>query len=230
MSQQIAFRLPVAGWPRAVFESDYGLRGGRLVVEGRTIARVRDRASLERGVQAALPSGERVDLALVERDGAHVLSLHAAGRQAPREDQLGAPTSRSAWVHAFVALAGSVLGFVAGWLYLIKAEALASPWALKMAYHTAGWHLLLTLTLFPASVMGQRIGIRAVQLVSAIFFCIHVGIAIANAASPDSLHDGSIALLNAASGVMFLVATVYGQRAHRDMDPLAALLAHGGSA
>ncbi len=29
-SRTISFRLPLDGWPRAVFETDYGLRGGRL--------------------------------------------------------------------------------------------------------------------------------------------------------------------------------------------------------
>jgi hypothetical protein len=82
---------------------------------------------------------------------------------------------------------------------------------------------LLTLTLFPASVWGQQLGIRAVQLVSCVFFFIHVGIAVANGVAPDSLRDGSIAMLNALSGLLFLVSVIYGQRAHRDMDPVAAL-------
>ena len=33
-----------------------------------------------------------------------------------------------------------------------------------------------------------------------------------------------IALFNALSGIFFFAAVVYGQRAHRDMDPLRALL------
>ena len=118
---------------------------------------------------------------------------------------------------------GSFAGFASGLLYLTKAQSLADPWALKMAYHTAGWHLLLTLTLFPASVWGQQRGIRAVQVISVVFFAIHVGIAIANASQPDSLHDGPIALLNGISGLLFLASALYGQRAFADMDPIQAL-------
>ena len=100
-----------------------------------------------------------------------------------------------------------------------------SAWALKMAYHTAAWHLLLTFTLFPASVWGQRLGIRSVQIVSLVFFCIHLGIAIANAFWRDagSLVDVWIAFYNALSGVLFLASLIYGNRAHSDMDPVTAL-------
>ena len=58
---------------------------------------------------------------------------------------------------------------------------------------------------------------------SSVFFCIHVGIALANWSNPDSMHDGAIAILNAFSGVLFLASVVYGQVAYRDMDPVAAL-------
>jgi hypothetical protein len=89
-----------------------------------------------------------------------------------------------------------------------------------MGLHMAGWHLLLTLTLFPASVWGQRIGIRVVQAVSLVFFLIHAGIATANL----DMADPAIAVLNALSGLLFGAATLYGQRAHRDMDPIRALV------
>ena len=94
----------------------------------------------------------------------------------------------------------------------------------------AGWHLLLTLTLFPASVWGQRTGIRVVQGVSLMVFLIHAGIAIANLGPPEPGEptDAWIASLNAASGLLFLVTALYGRRAYRDMDPGSAL--RGGRA
>jgi hypothetical protein len=218
-----AFRLPVEGWPRALFSCDYRYRGAELRVGDRVVARSAERSDLERGVTSRLESGAAVTVALVERAGAARIAVSVDGRPALAEDDLRAPPSRSAFIHAFIALAGSIAGFVAGYLYHGKAVALASPWALKMAYHTAGWHLLLTLSLFPASVWGQRIGIRAVQLVSLVFFLVHLGIALANFFDQDSLHDGAIGGLNALSGLLFLASLLYGQIAHRDMDPVAAL-------
>ncbi len=224
---EISFRLPLDGWPRARFRSDYGYGHAELLLDGEThpILRAPNRAALEAGASAELATGETLELRLDALEGEPVLQLAVDGDPALREDQIYAPPSRSAWIHAIIALVGSAAGFIAGYLYLQKAQALESAWALKMAYHTAGWHLLLTFTLFPASVWGQRIGIRAVQLVSLMFFLIHVGIAIANWSSPDSLHDAAIALLNGVSGLLFLVSVLYGQRAHRDMDPIAALSA-----
>jgi hypothetical protein len=222
---EVAFRLPVAGWPRALFRSDYGYGHAELLMEGSRypVLRTPNRAALEAGASTELETGELVELKLASDAGAPVLLLVVDGDEAVREDQLHAPPSRSAWIHAVISLLGSAAGFVAGYLYLLKAHELESAWALKMAYHTAGWHLLLTFTLFPASVWGQRLGIRSVQLLSLIFFFIHVGIAIANWSSPDSLRDGAIALLNGVSGLLFLASVIYGQRAHRDMDPTAAL-------
>jgi hypothetical protein len=219
-----AFRLPIEGWPKAVVRSDYAYGQAQLWLGERLVARADDRRALESGIHARLEGGVDVTLALVERAGRPSLALSVDGKPALSEDDLRAPPSRSALMHALIALAGSAAGFAAGWLYHGKAVALASPWALKMAYHTAGWHLLLTLTLFPASLWGQRPGIRAVQFVSAVFFCIHLGIAIANLVDADSLHDGAIGWLNALSGVLFLASVLYGQVAHRDMDPVAALL------
>ena len=72
------------------------------------------------------------------------------------------PISGSAWLHAWIALTGSVLGFVASYLYVGRAQTFSDQWAMQMAIHMAGWHLLLALTLFPASVWGQRPGIRSV--------------------------------------------------------------------
>jgi len=128
-------------------------------------------------------------------------------------------------VHAWIALAASAAGFVAGFLYLLQSYARDSAWDLKMAQHMTAWHLLLTFTLFPASVWGQRIGIRSAQAVSLVFFCIHAGIAIANIGPGDPLNpdDPWIGVLNAVSGALFLAAVVYGQRAFSDMDPVAAL-------
>lgn len=126
--------------------------------------------------------------------------------------------ARSAWIHGGLALAGSFAGFAAGALYLARAHAADDAWALKMAVHMAAWHLLLTLTLFPASVWGGRTGIRTVQFASLVFFAIHAGIAIANVGSPPGVAYGPwIALLNAASGLLFAASVVYGQRAHGEI-------------
>ncbi len=221
---EIAFRLPIEGWPRALFRSDYGYGHAELVLPGqRVLLRAPNRAALEVGAEACLETGERVTLRLETASGDPEIRVLVDGDVALREDELHAPPSRSAWVHAVIAFSGSLAGFVAGYLYLGKAQALADPWALKMAYHTAGWHLLLTFTLFPASVWGQRPGIRGVQFISLVFFFIHVGIAIANWSTPDSMHDGAIAGLNALSGALFLASVLYGERAHRDMDPVKAL-------
>jgi hypothetical protein len=200
-------RLP----ERAEFVSDYGLRGGRLFVDGALALEARTRAELEEGVTGALPDARRLRV-VTEGDE---LCLFVDGVAAPREDRLSAPTARSAWIHAWLALSGSLFGFVASWLYVRRAA--HDPWAMKMAVHMAAWHLFLVLTLFPASVWGQRIGIRAVQLASLVFFCIHVGIALANTGETDW-----IGVLNGASGVMFGVTVVWGQRAWRDMDPIGS--------
>ncbi len=226
---EIAFRLPLPGWPRALFRSDYSYGHAELSLAGEgTVVRAPNRHALEAGAEGRLSTGQTVALRLETEHGDPKLRLLVDGACALREDSLSAPPSRSAYIHAVVAFMGSALGFIAGYLYLIKARELADPWSLKMAFHTAGWHLLLTFTLFPASVWGQRLGIRAVQGVSLIFVFIHVGIALANfssanAAAADALHDGGIAWLNGLSGLAFLASVIYGQRAYRDMDPVAAL-------
>jgi hypothetical protein len=224
----IVFLLPLPGWPRAVFESDFGYRGGRLSVDGVTVASAATRADLERGVQV-VPAGQTVALTMqLDASGTHPrLAVHAGARPARREDELRARPSRSAWIHACQALAGSSAGFAASYLYLQKAAELGSEWAFKMGTHMAGWHLLLTFTLFPASVWGRRTGIRVVQGVSLMFFLIHAGIAVANLgpADPSDPSDPWIAGLNAMSGLLFLATALYGQRAYRDMDPVAALRA-----
>ena len=225
--REIVFRLPLPGWPAATFTSTLTYDGGRLLVDGATILEASSRADLERGVHGSVHAGRAADVALqltsAER-GAN-LRLLVDGQPAPREDQLRAPPSRSAWLHACLALTGSAAGFAASYLYLLKGSAAESDWAMKMGQHMAGWHLLLTVTLFPASVWGQRLGIRVVQWVSLLFFFIHAGIALANLAPTVGAdpRDGAIAFWNALSGVLFLTAALYGNRAYRDMDPVAAL-------
>jgi hypothetical protein len=216
---RVAYRLPLTGYPRAVVVKNRGGGGARLVVETETVADARNRDELLAGVTGTLASGEEVALRAVDKGGSEQIQIEVAGKRAVREDKAWAKPSRSAWAHAFIALGGSAAGFASSAVYLVKAHALADEWALKMGNHTAGWHLLLTFTLFPASVWGQRFGIRAVQVVSFVFFGIHLGIALANA----DLADRWIAFFNALSGVLFLVSVVYGQRAYRDMDPAAAL-------
>jgi hypothetical protein len=218
--RQIAFLLPVDGLPRAVFVTDYGLRQGRLIVDGSTVLEASSRESLTGGVSVTLPGTSRqITVRAIEDD----LELSVDGIAAPREEDLHAPSSRSAWMHGWIALGGSAFGLIASYLYVLRAHALEDAWSMRMALHMAAWHLLLTLTLFPASVWGQRLGIRAVQATSLLFFLIHVGIAISNAhASGEIANGASIAFFNAASGIMFLVAVAYGQRAHADMDPICA--------
>jgi hypothetical protein len=216
---RFAYRLPVEGWPQALFQSDFGYGAATLAIDGAEILRAGSRAELEQGVAGALPGGAPIAMQLVDRGGALAVEVIVDGQPAPREDRIWAKPSRSAWIHAVLALLASAAGFAASFVYLRKAEALQSPWALKMGQHTAGWHLLLTFTLFPASVWGQRLGIRVVQLVSLVFFLIHAGIALANA----NLDDTWIGFFNALSGLFFLASILYGQRAHRDMDPIAAL-------
>ncbi len=218
---EIAFRLPLAGWPRALFRSDYGYQRGSLSLGGAPILQAGSREELERGVEASpsVADGAPIRMELLCRNGVPKLKVFAAGRAAVREDEVWARPTRSAWIHACIALAASAAGFAASYCYLLKAEALHSDWATKMGQHTGGWHLLLTFTLFPASVWGQRLGIRAVQLVSLLFFCIHAGIALAN----SDMGDPAIAFFNALSGVFFLASVIYGNRAYRDMDPVVAL-------
>lgn len=216
----IPFRLPVEGWPRAWFYSNFGFEHARLETGGTTVLQASTRAGLERGVTGTLPGGEPCAMRLATASGALRVEVDAAGLRAPREDRIWARPTRSAWIHACLALAGSAAGFASSWFYLVRAQATASAWAMKMGYHTAGWHLL-TVTLFPASVWGQRVGIRAVQLVSLVFFFIHAGIALANSGPGDP----AIALFNGLSGLAFLLSVAQGQRAYRDMDPVAALRA-----
>jgi hypothetical protein len=220
----IAFRLPGPAAATALFVSDYGLRGGRLLVDGEVVVRASSRAALVAGIAGRLrESKSRIEVRADDSDACEV-RLWLDGVEATREDRLRAPTSRSAWLHAFLALSGSALGFVASWLYLRRAAVSGDPWAMKMAFHMAAWHLLLTLTLFPASVWGQRIGIRAVQLASLVFFCIHLGIALSNTGADVRLAEGPwIALLNGSSGLAFLATVLYGQRAHADMSGRPAL-------
>ena len=195
-------------------------------MDSETVLEAENRGELEHGVTGRLPGSDvTISLRLVTKGSAVDVEASVDGRHALREDRMRARPSRSVWLHACLALLGSAAGFVASDLYLVKAVRLDSEWALKMGYHMAGWHLLLTFTLFPTSVWGQRTGIRIVQLVSGLFFLIHAGIAVANlwpggAAQTD---DNWIAAFNGLSGVCFAVATIYGNRAYRDMEPATAL-------
>jgi hypothetical protein len=217
---EIPFRLPLGDWPKAVFRSDFGYGKARLLLDGKQLLlRASTRAELEAGVEGTMPSGEAITLRLTTRAGKLTVEVTVAGQRAPEEGRVWAKPTRSAWIHAGIALGGSGAGFLASYFYLVKAAEMQSDWAHKMGYHTAGWHLLLTFTLFPLSVWGQRFGIRAVQLVSLVFFFIHVGIALAN----SEVDTFSIAFFNGVSGVLFLASVLYGNRAHRDMDPVLAL-------
>jgi hypothetical protein len=220
----IPFRLPLGGRPRAIFQTDYLYEGGRLLVDGACVLEAASRAALEEGVSARFAEGILSAQLATSDEGARLL-VKLDDIDAIDERDVEVRATRWAYVHAFLALGGSFAGFVASWLYLQKAASLNSAWALKMGQHTAGWHLLLTLTLFPGSIWGGRIGIRIVQCVCVVFFAIHLAIAIANVgrSDPTNPNDPTIAAFNALSGVLFLVAGLVGNRAHRDMDPALAL-------
>jgi len=220
MERRIDFRLPLPGHPRAIVVTDYRLSRAALVVDGQTLLEATSRAELAAGVSARLRAASPATITVRVLPVAADVQLFLDGEEVPPADALRAPISRSAWIHATIALVGSLFGFAAGWLYVRRAGASGDPWAMKMATHMAGWHLLLVLTLFPTSILGQRAGIRAVQVVSAVFFLIHLGIAVANAIDPSAGEGPWIAILNAASGAGFLFAVLFGQRAHADMDPL----------
>ncbi len=221
--ETLTYRLPLPNWPKAQVESNFARSCGRVLVEGQEVLSFESQGALQVGATAMLEDHEL--LLGLDSSGAGFL-LSVDGLPAKEESKLSAPTSRSAWIHAWIALLASFFGFLASYLYLAKAEAQNDLWSLKMSIHMAGWHLLLTLTLFPASVWGQRFGIRAVQGVSVVFFLIHLGIALANLEDAARAAQGpGIALLNALSGLGFLASIIYGQRAHRDMDPLLALRA-----
>jgi len=223
--QELRYLLPLPGHPQAVFQTSVNYDGGSLVLDGRTVLEAHTRAELESGVSAHLPSDRSRITVRLMTGSRRTLQIDVEGRRAVPVDEIRVPPSASAWLHGWLALAGSAAGFVASYLYLRKAAGIQDEWALKMGTHMAGWHLLLTFTLFPASVWGQRVGIRAVQVVSLLFFCIHAGIACANLGPSDPTYplDRWIALFNATSGAFFLMTTVFGNRAHRDMDPVAAL-------
>lgn len=217
---EIAYRLPLPGFPRARFVTDFGYRGGALTVDERLLLDVRSRAELEEGTGTWLDADTPLAVRLEPgARGRPRLVLRCRGALVAREDDLVARPAKSAWLHAFLALGASFAGFAASALYLRKASLFADEWALKMGRHMAGWHLLLTFALFPASVWGQAVGVRAVQLTSFVFFLIHAGLALANTDHAEA----AIGALNALSGVCFLAATIYGNRAHRDMAPERAL-------
>jgi hypothetical protein len=230
LDHHIHFRLPVPGWPRITLASTFTFDRAELAANGVVLLSTSSRAELEAGVKLRMPKADRaesydLEIRLEPGTGQPQVQILVDGKAALREDRLRARPSQSAWLHAWLALAGSGAGFVASWLYLVKAQTLQSPWALKMGNHMAGWHLLLTFCLFPASVWGQRVGIRSVQAVSLLFFLIHLGIAIANLgpSDPNDPNDGTIAFFNALSGIFFLITAVYGNRAHADMDPCRSL-------
>lgn len=190
------------------------------MVDGACILHVPSRTALEEGVSARFAEG-LVCARLATEGDTTKLHLSLDGVEAIDERDIELSATRSTWVHALLALGGSFAGFVASGLYLHKAALLHSAWATKMGQHTAGWHLLLTLTLLPGALWGGRIGIRVVQCVCFLFFAIHLAIAIANLgpSDPSNPNDAGVALFNALSGALFLAAGLVGQRAHREMDP-----------
>jgi hypothetical protein len=197
---RIDFVLPSPSPARAVFVTDYGLRGGRLFVGDEVVIDAPSREALARGVSTVLANtGERVE---VRAAGDFDVQVSIDGRDLLRA---GADERRrAAWIHGVLALLASACGFAASWLYLVRARVALDAWAMKMAVHMAGWHLLLTLALFPAAVWGGRFGRHAVRATALLFFLIHVGIALSNGAARGEAHADAIALLNALSGLFFL--------------------------
>jgi hypothetical protein len=219
--RSIAYRLPLEGAPRVVFETDWLFHGGRLSYEGRSLVEARTRDELARGLETEFAEGA-LTVRLVEHAGENAIEVRLGDALALSESTVFLKPTRAVWIHAWIALAGSIFGFVSSALYLHKASLLHSEWASKMGMHTLVWHVVLTATLFPSSLWGQRLGIRIVQAVSLVFFGIHVCIAISNVGNggdASNPNDAWIALTNALSGLAFLAAVAWGQRAAREMDP-----------
>ena len=225
-TQRLVFRLPRPGWPSVVVETDYLYDVADLVVDGEVVLASQSREELLRGVSVCRDDGT-LTLRLIESDGHSRLELRDDGREALPDSVIHVRPTRPVWMHAWIAFGGSLAGFVASAMYLRKSAMLHSEWAWKMGQHTAAWHLLLTLTLFPAAVWGPRLAVRIVQGVSLLFFLIHASMAIGNLgpSDPTNPNDPAIALFNALSGLLFLAAAIYGNRAHRDKDPGEALRA-----
>ncbi|MEQ9503993.1 MAG: hypothetical protein RIT81_44470 [Deltaproteobacteria bacterium] len=217
MSLEVPFSVNLDGGVQARFLGDHLFSRGCVKFGDETVVDFDERR--ERLIGRWRDHEVRLELPDRDVPDPNRLALYIDDERVPQIGHVRLKPSRSAWIHATQALLASFAGFVASWLYLVKAEEQADAWAMKMGIHTAGWHLLLTLTLFAASVWGQRIGIRAVQFVSLVFFCIHAGMAIANFVDPSPLDGPGIAVFNAISGIFFFVAVVYGNTAARDMTP-----------
>ena len=202
--RSLSFVLPRPAGERATFFTDFGLRGGRLVVDGSEVLAASSREALQRGVRAALADPERQ--VLVRAAGDFDVRIWVDGVEARREDEARSTTGGRSALHAILALVASACGFAASWLYVVRARAAGDPWSMKMALHMAGWHALLTLTLFPGALFGNRLGLIVVRITCLVFFAIHVGIALANL-GPEA-ESGAIAILNAASGLAFLATAI----------------------
>jgi hypothetical protein len=225
---ELRFRLPVKGCPEVVFETNYSYAGGRLLMGEEELLVVASRQELRDGASCCFHDTDEVLFIELISDSVNraYLVMTLGGRKALTEKELTLHPSRSTWIEASLALLASVFGLWASYRYLALFQQTGEAWPLKMACHMAGWHLLLVLTLFPAVAWGQRIGIRTAQVVSGLFALIHLGIALANFFSMgEKVDTPGIAFFNAASGILFLAALVYGARAHSDMDPVAALVA-----
>ncbi|MEJ7734314.1 MAG: hypothetical protein WKG00_34605 [Polyangiaceae bacterium] len=201
---RISYLLPAASPTRAVFVTDYGLRGGELLVDGAVVLAAPSHAALQQGVVGALRSSGQAVCARSEGD--FDVRIWVDGIEAVREDAPAAFRGRAARLHAALALAASASGFVASWLYVVRARASGDAWAMKMALHMAGWHLLLTLALFPAALWGGRFGLAGVRVTALVFFAIHAAIALANL-GPEA-EGSAIAALNATSGLAFLATAL----------------------
>src|SRR5690242_17709737 len=98
---EVAFRLPLDGWPRALFRSDFGYGRARLQIEGEQVLRADSRDELERGIEGSWDAnGAPLMMKLRDRGGVSVVQVLVAGREAVREDKVWAKPTRSAWIHA----------------------------------------------------------------------------------------------------------------------------------
>lgn len=215
MADQVLLYLRPDGG-RIEVRTSYLYDGATVHWDGDQVLALADRAAFLAGAQVRVGADE---LSVVLRDdGVRVPEPELVLNRAPlvRQDRARRATSGPVYLHSFLALFGSFAGFAASYLYLLRSENYDDPWALKMALHMGAWHLLLTLTLFPAALFGGRIGVRIAQLASLLFFAIHLGIGLANLDAGTLLKDGwPIALLNAASGLFFALAVLSGQPAVR---------------
>ena len=86
-------------------------------------------------------TGEAITLRLTTRAGKLTVEVTVAGQRAPEEGRVWAKPTRSAWIHACIALGGSGAGFLASYFYLAwkvsETVVLLAIFSLKNSAHSA---------------------------------------------------------------------------------------------